>query len=403
MQTFTGRQYLQIDIANNFGLDKLEWTDRLGWFEDNETRLMSLVEKADAPALMYAGIQAYEAGIRGDAVGYPVSFDATSSGIQILSCITGDRDAAQICNVVNHQGRADAYTIVYLRMMEILGGTAKIKRDDCKTAIMTAFYGSERQPKNVFGTGKQLEVFYQVMKELAPGPWELNEALLSLWDKTKLSHDWVMPDNFHTHIKVMGKVEEKIQLFNEPISIFRKVNIPKEKGRSLSANTVHSIDGFIVREMTRRCDYDASWIELVQQLLSGDATFYFESKKQRTEAHKMVETLMGLYKRSGYLSARILDYIDSDTIVFLDPDLIQGMIDSMPRKPFKVLATHDCFRALPRYMNEVRKQYNLQLYLLAQSEMLSFLLEQIVDRPVEIEKLDPTLPKDIMETEYALS
>lgn len=80
MQTFTGMQYLQIDIANNFGLDKKNWDVRLDWFKSMETQLENLVSQAENPALFYAGVQAYRAAQRGEASGYPISLDGCSSG-----------------------------------------------------------------------------------------------------------------------------------------------------------------------------------------------------------------------------------------------------------------------------------------------------------------------------------
>lgn len=79
-QKFTGKQYLQIDIANNFGLDKKNWNQRLAWFQENEDNLENLIKQADEPALFYAGVQAWRATQRGEATGYPISLDATSSG-----------------------------------------------------------------------------------------------------------------------------------------------------------------------------------------------------------------------------------------------------------------------------------------------------------------------------------
>ena len=35
MQHFTGTQYLQIDVANCYGLDRLTWQERLDWFESS--------------------------------------------------------------------------------------------------------------------------------------------------------------------------------------------------------------------------------------------------------------------------------------------------------------------------------------------------------------------------------
>ena len=70
-QQFTGLQYLKIDIANNWGLDKLKWDERIEWFDQNESQLDTLVSKADSPALFYAGVQAWKAHKAGQPSGYP--------------------------------------------------------------------------------------------------------------------------------------------------------------------------------------------------------------------------------------------------------------------------------------------------------------------------------------------
>src|SRR4051812_442600 len=111
---------------------------------------------------------------------------------------------------------------------------------------MTALYGSKAQPKKVFGEGKLLQVFEETMKEVAPAAWELNECFLKIWNPDALTNDWVLPDNFHVHVKVMSQVTESLNFLNEPVEIKRMVNAPTKEGRSLGANTIHSIDGMIV-------------------------------------------------------------------------------------------------------------------------------------------------------------
>ena len=136
-QQFTGAQYIKIDIANNFGHDKLKWDERIEWFDQNESQLDTLVGKADSPALFYAGIQAWKAYKAKEPSGYPISLDATSSGLQILACLLGDRKAASLCNVVDTGKREDAYTLVYEWMLQRLGGQVHLDRDPVKRAIMT--------------------------------------------------------------------------------------------------------------------------------------------------------------------------------------------------------------------------------------------------------------------------
>lgn len=401
MQKFSAREYLQIDIANNFGLDKKTWAERLEWFHCNEANLHNLLDKAEKPALFYAGVKALEAVNRGEPIGYPVSLDATSSGLQILAALTGDKKAAQLCNVVGTGKREDAYTAVYYHMLKKIGENAKIEREDVKDAVMTSLYGSKAVPKRVFGDGVLLRVFQNTMQEVAPAAWELNEAFLDMWDSEALSNDWTLPDNFHVHVKVMTQRKEVIHWFNEPVDTFYKVNAPIEEGRSLGANTVHSIDGMIVREITRRCDYQPHKIHKIEKIIFTE----WDEPKEYEDNHnnRMVLCLWEHFKESGYLSARILDHITAENIHMVDRVEIQRLIDSLPAKPFKVVAIHDCFRCLPNYMNDLREQYTRQLMLIAKSDLLQYVLRQLLGKPITLGKLYPDLWKEVMDSDYALS
>jgi hypothetical protein len=399
-QRFTGMQYLQIDIASNFGLDKQDWNTRLDWFDENQEKLLSLVPQAKAPALFYAGIQAWNQANQGLEIGYPISLDACSSGLQLLACLTGDDKAAKLCGVIDTGHREDAYSVIYNEMVNSIGESAKISRDDCKDAIMCSLYGSTAVPKKVFGEGKLLQVFVDTMSNVAPAAWALNQVFLDIWDSTVLSHDWVLPDNFHVHVKVMGTIKEKVQFFNKPYEIVTKVNMPKENGRSLGANVTHSIDGFLVRELTRRCDYRPDVVAKIQGMIFN---CWEKNELEDTINNHMLETLWFHYQDSGYLSARILDYITEDNISYIDRSVIQELIDSLPPKPFKVMSIHDCFRVLPNYGNDLREQYNLQLMLIAKSNLLGFTLTQIMGKEIKVDKANPNMWKHIMDSNYTLS
>lgn len=402
MQKFTAREYLKIDIANNYGLDKLDWDERISWFDQNETKLQELIASADEPALFYAGIKAWEDVKAGRPTGYMISLDATSSGLQLLACLTGDNLAARLCNVIDTGHREDAYTAIYQVMLAELGEAAKISRDDVKQAIMTAFYASKAVPKKVFGEGALLDLFYHTLDRVAPAAWELNEAMEAMWNPEALSHDWVLPDNFHVHVKVMHQVKETVHFLNEPFDVYHNINAPTETGRSLGANTIHSIDGMIVREMTRRCDYDPAKVNALRAYIDkfGRPSHGYSTGR---ENDNMVIALWDHYNRSGYLSARILDYLDLDNLGHVDPLVIAELIASLPQKPFKVVSIHDCFRCHPNYGNDLREQYNLQLMLIARSWLLDYIVGQLVGEPVSLGKLNHKLHEQIMDTNYALS
>lgn len=409
MQLFTARQYLKIDIASAYGLDKLTWNQRIEWFDKNTDHMGELVVQAKEPAMFYAGCKAYMDALQGKPSGYMISLDATSSGLQLLAALTGCRKSAELCNVIPYFGeeaeaqRRDGYTVIYREMTDKIGEEGKIERDGVKQAIMTALYSSKAVPKAVFGEGALLDIFYDTMSEMAPAAWELNEAMLTFWNSEALSHDWVLPDNFHVKVKVMDSIKETVHFLNEPFDVFHRVNRPMKEGRSLGANTIHSIDGMIVREITRRCDYDIAKINHLYDLLAVDLETVTYGQGTKSEDDKLVVTLWDHYQRCGYLSARILDVLNADNLGHVDPIVIWELLESLPEKPFKVISIHDCFRCHPNYGNDLREQYARQLMLIAKSELLSWIISQLIGRTVNVGKVDPEMWQDIMSTDYALS
>lgn len=404
MRQFTPREYLQIDIANNFGLDTLSWDDRLQWFKDNENKLDSLLSQAKEPALFFAGVKAWRQVLNGEAIGYPISLDATASGFQILACLTGDRQAAELCNVVDTGNRLDAYTVIYESMMEAIGGECNLDRKQTKRAVMTSLYASEAVPREVFGEGALLGLFYETMEQRAPRVWAINNLFKNLWNPLATHHKWVLPDNFHVQIKIMGNVYEQFQFAGNDFEVIRKVNMPQPEGRSLGANVTHSIDGMVVREMLRRCSYDPLQIERVQWAMKN---IHRSNPIQRIYAQgddAMVYLLWARYQETGYLSARILDHITINNVAIVDQGVLHALVDSLPAKPFDLIAVHDCFRCLPSYGNDMRQQYINQLHLIAKSRLLDSVISQIVGEPVQFDGGDKQLADDILSgSEYALS
>jgi hypothetical protein len=410
MERFSGMQYLMIDVANNFGLDKLKWSERLSWTEENEDKLLSMVKEADKPAMFMASVDALQKARAGFPVHHPIQLDATASGIQMFAALTGCVKSAELSNLVDTGRRMASYKAIYNRMVETLptemiasGKPLVLKDDDVKQAIMTSLYASRAEPQKVFGTGPMLAHFYKTMEDMLPGAWELNEAMLGMWDSNALQYDWVMPDNFNVVILVDGMVTEKINFMNQYHEFHRKENIPQTYGRSLGANLAHSVDALVVREMGRRCMFDQSQIISIQKMMDLPESHLGEGDKRQKDNNLL--KLMNWYHHSGFMSIRIIDYIDSRNLGILNQkerDHLSSLVQELPRKPFNLMTIHDCFRCLPNYGNDLRFQYNLVMSQITASDMLYFLVSQIKNEKTPVYKMGLD-PLQVREANYALS
>jgi hypothetical protein len=326
-----------------------------------------------------------------------VSLDATASGIQILSLISGDRSAAHHCNVLNTGHREDAYTNIDTLMRQVMD-FAHVERKDSKHALMTVLYGSEAVPKQVFGEGALLDLFETTAEREMPAVWALNKALLRLWNPAALMYEWKLPDGFNVKTKVMGSSYQTVTFMGQSMDIHKQVNMAQPEGRSIGANVTHSIDGLIVREMTRRCSYDPAVIADVKTALHAGRGFGTNRHKD-----KMLKSLWENYKSSNWLTARIFDYIDMENVDLIDRQTVFDLIDTLPKKPFSMVSNHDCFRVHPNNAEAMRLQYNRQLAMLGTGNLLNFICSQLLGVEVNTTRYENFTFEEILSSDYALS
>ena len=161
MNFYSGFQYLLIDAATQFGHDKLTFEERMAWATGALPVLEQLIDDAETKPLYIKAVQAIRKAQAGIPTGHLVGVDGTCSGIQMMSVLTGCEAGATATGLVDPNVRADAYTTCTEVMNGILGGNLVVDRKDAKQALMTSFYGSKAEPKNLFGDETpELAAFY---------------------------------------------------------------------------------------------------------------------------------------------------------------------------------------------------------------------------------------------------
>lgn len=415
MQTFTGFQYLLIDIANQFGHDKLTFDKRIEWAMQNLSELESLTDKADTKPLYIKAVMALRKAQQGLPTGHLVGFDGVCSGVQIMSAMTGCIAGATSTGMVDPNVRADAYSKTTEVMSSILGGGFHVDRADAKQALMTSFYGSKKVPMELFGEGTpELSAFYQAANTVAPGAWELLQDLLASWKPYALAHAWKLPDGFDARVKVMEKQEARIEVDELDHTTFTYEfyeNTGSKSGLSNVANVVHSVDAYVLRCIHRRCNYDARQVAYIDQCIQSELigrSLYGQPTAAAMEEfmNDRVGYYIEQYNRSGMADVVILAHLDQATVTCLSQqhleklaELVNGML---AYKPFEVITIHDEFKCHPNNMNHLRQQYINVMADLAESNVLDDLLSQLYGTPGNFTKLSSNLGELIRKSNYAL-
>lgn len=417
MQTFTGWQYLLIDCANQFGLDKEVFEKRIEWAEKNLHQLEQLgharTGKWKERPLFFKATQAIRKAQNGEPTGHMIGFDAVCSGMQIMSATTGCHSGADATGLVDPNRRADAYTQCTDTMRIWVPHLPDNERGKVKPAVMTVLYGSREQPKIIFGEDTpELNAFYKAMWKMAPGACELLQDLLDSWQPYALSHDWVLPDNYHAHVKVMDTVEKRIEVDELDHATFTyryKENVGSDKGLSNVANVVHSIDAYVLRSLIRRCNYDRDLMENasnVIEIILLERTMGAKEQEFRATTHQQVVDLKGRYEASKLADIRILDEATVQDMRCLSTEHLKALAkvvnDCLSHKPFPVIAVHDEFKCHANNMNQLRYHYKEIMADLADSEILSDIFSQLMGKKVTYVKKSNNLAEKIRQSNYGL-
>ena len=134
MVRFSGFEYVSIDIANQFGHDKLPFEARIQWVHEHLDELETLVEQAETQPLYMKAVMALRKAQKGIPSGHLVGFDACASGIQVMSAMTGCHVGAKSTGLVGDE-RSDAYGICTNHMNTFLhdeGLSVDVPRKDAK-------------------------------------------------------------------------------------------------------------------------------------------------------------------------------------------------------------------------------------------------------------------------------
>lgn len=422
MVNYSGYEYLLIDISNAAGNDKMLFEERIEWTKANMEVLESLsesVDRKDRPIYLKA-VQTLRKAQAGLPTGHLIGLDAVCSGMQVMSVLTGCYSGAKATGLVDPNCRSDAYSQITQTMKKDLGNSFSVSRKDAKQATMTVLYGSTATPKRIFGEDTpEINAFYSALNETAPGACSLLQDLLASWNPKALAHSWKLPDGFDAVVKVMVKKTNKDgtsprievdELDGSTFTYEYSVNECTKFGLSNAANTIHSVDAYILRSMHRRCNYDKNMVlEADTVILNELMARMTEGKLQAVDKDDFVGKVVYYrkqYERSTVVDIVILPYLDASNVEFLTTAHLEALhsiiVGMLLYKPFDLITVHDEFRAHANNLNHVRNQYKAILSELADSNLLDDLLTQLYGEPKKFKKLSTDLAKYIKGSAYGL-
>ena len=419
MKTYSGFEYLCIDVANSAGKDKLLFEERIQWTLDHLSELETLAVHAETKPLYHKAVMAIRKVQQGKPTGHMVGLDASCSGLQLMSAMTGCWTGAEATNLVNPDARNDAYSMCTENMNNALAAqflSVQVPRGRAKQALMTVMYGSKAKPVEIFGEDTpELKAFYDAAVQLAPGAWELLQDLKAAWQPYALVHEWDLPDGFHARVKVMERVEARVEvdeLNHASFSYIYYVNQGQKKGISLVANSIHSCDAFVLREMHRRCNYDPLVLffahEAIQQELDLREQHITSNIPVDIWCSLKLQDYIELFEATKQPTAAILPFIqDGRDTQYLSTNHLKKLLRIVEQmnthKAFPLVSVHDEFRAHANNCNHVRMHYASILAELSESQTLNSIFTQIYGIEVKYQKLSENLGDAIRNSSYALS
>ena len=386
-----GIDYIKIAIANAYGLDHTTWEERMLWVDSERNAWGTLHERvhdAKEPYQFIAGIKALEDAEEGIPTGYIMGLDACSSGIQLMSLLSGDVSGAELSGLIHTGIRRDVHRTIQADVNKVVPNN--FTRSEFKQAGMTVMYGSLAAPSNIFGDQDIIDAFYESLENRLPECIKLLNAMIAAHKKDATEYKWTLPDGHVALVKVMDSQEYTIvldRLENIPFTHRTKENVPKEKDVSLAANIIQSIDAYVVRELGLRCNYDTKALMRTYELL--------ESLHIPRCIPIEPISIVHAYELSA---SNLLNYTPSE--LYWLKQLVHKVL---LKEPFEQISVHDKFFCSPNNMNVLRDHIKDIYSELARMDLMENILTEIKGSPSGYVKKPSNIAEEILKSEYIIS
>jgi len=170
-----------------------------------------------------------------------------------MSCLSGCKKTAKAVNLINTGNREDVYEAAVVEMNKHLVPEQHVVRKDIKKNLMTRYYNKSR-PEGL--SDIQEVAFNRALGAAFPGAEDVMEIINDSWNDKALEHKWTAPDGHVIRVKVEEKEDKRIPIDELKVTFTYRYNSnkPSKRKTSLCPNYIHSIDGWIAREMVRKAN-----------------------------------------------------------------------------------------------------------------------------------------------------
>lgn len=336
--------------------------------------------KADEPYLDAVSMQAMEEGISGK-TGIFLGVDASASGMQIISVIYGCGKSATNVGILDKSN--DAYTLAD-KKADLDFPPEVDTRKVFKQCCMQHSYGGTKTPIALLGKDNY-QKFNDTMWELFPAIQKYIGNIQNIYYRTPV-FTWTLPDGFVVQQPVIQT--ENVTL-NFPhydhvkFGYAYKTLVEKDQGLEMAANVVHSIDGYVARELIFRANQGSEFFtEGLEKKLVKAINLSTDNSKFRKvfSLHRLLSTPSDMWPLLGRDCLRkALNYCVG--------------VSETRMKSFQVISIHDDFKSHPNYMHHMKWLYLEILAELAESTILKDIVEEI--NPYVSFSYDGTFDKDL--------
>ena len=223
------------------------------------------------------------------------------------------------------------------------------------------------------------KIFYQAQDNVTPMVSVLKETFQSLWDDTRTQYTWTLPDYFVADLRPIETVELTVNPFGQmPITLVAKAIVPSSRNTRLGVSVIHSIDGYVARELVSRCKYNLD--KCLSMLVRIDEFLMLNPDHQDSKQHAI----------GGIISHTVIESLAKLSDDYLEPysatelrKMRALLIDILNNESFPIKPIHDGFGCHPNNDTVMAKHYSNIMADIAGGYLLESIVEEITGKKMQ--------------------